>query len=137
MTIQGKWRITEMERWDREAIELMGPAFIRFDGSRGDFRFIAVEGEMDCSFTVRNGRPRVAFTWIGNDECDEASGRGWAQLQSDGSLRGRIYIYDSDDSAFKAVPFAPTSASAAPTSPVRRRASPITTAGRNRSRSGT
>ncbi len=27
MNISGKWRITEMEAWDREAIDLVGPAF--------------------------------------------------------------------------------------------------------------
>ena len=47
----------------------------------------------------------VEFTWDGNDECDPASGRGWAQLQKDGSLRGRIYIHGGDDSGFKAIRF--------------------------------
>ena len=47
--VAGKWRIVEMDLWDREAIDLVGPAFIEFsvDG-RGSFRFIAVEGYLDC-----------------------------------------------------------------------------------------
>jgi len=53
----------------------------------------------------RHGRPYVEFTWDGNDECDPASGRGWAKLEKDGSLKGRIYIHDGDDSGFKAIPF--------------------------------
>jgi hypothetical protein len=28
MSIEGRWRIVEMELWDRDAIELLGPAFI-------------------------------------------------------------------------------------------------------------
>ncbi len=35
----------------------------------------------------RDGRPGVEFSWEGNDECDLASGRGWAVLEEDGSLR--------------------------------------------------
>jgi hypothetical protein len=39
--ISGKWRITKMDLWDQEAIDLLGPAFIEFKGERGQFRFIA------------------------------------------------------------------------------------------------
>ena len=103
--ISGKWRITEMDLWDREAIDLLGPALIEFKGEGGQFRFIAVDGWMDCRHGQRNGRSSVDFTWDGNDECDPVSGRGWAKLQKDGSLSGRIYIHHGDDSGFKAVPF--------------------------------
>lgn len=103
--ISGKWRITKMDLWDQEAIDLLGPAFIEFKGARGQFRFIAVDGSMDCRHGQRNGRPSVDFTWDGNDECDPASGRGWLHLQEDGSLTGHIYFHQGDDSAFKAIPF--------------------------------
>jgi hypothetical protein len=39
----------------------------------------------------------------GNDESDPASGRGWAALEEDGSLRGHIYFHLGDDSGFRAV----------------------------------
>jgi len=45
----------------------------------------------------------VEFTWEGNDESDPASGRGWAALEEDGSLRGHIYFHLVDDSGFRAV----------------------------------
>jgi len=45
----------------------------------------------------------VEFTWEGNDECDPASGRGWAVLEEDGSLRGRIFFHHGNDSGFTAV----------------------------------
>ncbi len=32
-------------------------------------------------------------------------GRGWARLLKDGSLTGRIYIHQGDDSGFEAIPF--------------------------------
>jgi hypothetical protein len=45
MSIAGKWRITEMDLWDQDAIDLLGPAFIEFgNGRSGQFRFIAVDG---------------------------------------------------------------------------------------------
>ena len=66
MSIEGKWRITAMDLWDQEAINLVGPAFIEFKGQRGQFRFIAVDGWMDCRHGQRNGRPSIDFTWEGN-----------------------------------------------------------------------
>jgi hypothetical protein len=104
MRVTGGWRIVEMDLWDAEAIDLLGPAHIRFGKDRtGHFRFIAVEGWMDCHSGQRDGRPYVEFTWEGNDECDPASGRGWAALSEDGSLRGHIWFHLGDDSGFRAV----------------------------------
>ena len=105
MGIAGRWRIVEMDLWDREAIDLVGPAFIEFTKDHlGCFRFIAVEGWMDCRETIRDGRPAVEFSWGGSDDCDDASGRGWAALQEDGSLVGHIYFHLGDDSGLRAVP---------------------------------
>jgi hypothetical protein len=100
----GRWRIVEMDLWDREALDLVEPAcFELHDDGLGHFCFIAVEGYLDCRYAVVDGRPRVEFTWDGNDEGDARSGRGWAQLESDGSLRGHIYFHAGDDSGFRAV----------------------------------
>ncbi len=104
MSIEGKWRITEMDLWDQEAVELLGPAFIELEGQGGAFRFIAVDGAMSCRHGQKNGRPHAAFTWEGHDECDPASGRGWVSLRKDGSIGGHIYFHHGDHSAFKAVP---------------------------------
>jgi hypothetical protein len=102
--IAGKWRITEMNVWERDDFDLMGPAFFSFDGrGSGSFRFIAVEGWMDCRHGERDGRPFVEFTWDGNDECDPVSGRGWARLEQDGSLSGHIFIHRGEDFGFRAV----------------------------------
>jgi hypothetical protein len=103
MSVLGTWRMVEMELWDREDLDLVGPAFIVFgkDGT-GRFAFIAVEGWMDCRDTPRDGRAGVEFSWECNDDCDPATGRGWAVLERDGSLRGRIYFHLGDDSGFGA-----------------------------------
>jgi hypothetical protein len=39
------------------------------------------------------------------DEGDDVSGRGWAVLNSDGTLEGHIYFHLGDDSAFRAERF--------------------------------
>jgi len=97
MNVNGVWRIVEMDLWDAEAIDLLGPGYIQFSADQtGHFRFIAVEGWMDCHSDQRDGRPCVEFTWEGNDESDPASGRGWAALDEDGSLRGHTYFHLGD-----------------------------------------
>jgi hypothetical protein len=36
----GKWRITSMELWDAEFIDLLGPGYIQFDADGGgEFAF--------------------------------------------------------------------------------------------------
>jgi len=45
----------------------------------------------------------VEFSWHGEDESDEALGRGWAILEKPDQLRGRIFIHHGDNSAFSAV----------------------------------
>lgn len=106
MKVSGRWRIAEMELWDAEAVDLLGPGFIEFgrDGM-GTFRFIAVEGWMDVRHGQRDGRAAVEFSWDGNDEGDPVSGRGWAVAEEDGSLSGRIYFHRGDDSGFRALRF--------------------------------
>jgi hypothetical protein len=99
----GTWHIDEMEVWDSDAIHLAGPAKIDFDDNGlGRFQFIAVVGFTDCRYSVQDGKPLVEFSWQGHDDSDETCGRGWAVIESDGTLCGRIFIHCADDSAFTA-----------------------------------
>lgn len=99
----GHWRLTKTELWDREALDLLGPAFIRFEDDRtGGFQFIAVRGGLDCRFSERGGLPAVEFSWEGDDEGDARSGRGWAILR-EGALEGRLFFHGGDDSWFVAM----------------------------------
>src|SRR2546428_493675 len=98
----GTWRIVEMEVWDQAAFDDLGPAHFTFgEESLGNFRFIAVEGGMDCRFGDKDGKPLVEFSWTGVDDNDSASGRGWAVIDGD-KMTGRIFIHCGDDSAFTA-----------------------------------
>jgi hypothetical protein len=108
MSVTGRWRIVEMELWDADAIDMLGPGFIEFDEDlTGQFQFIAVEGQMDCREGQRDGRACVEFTWVGNDDSDPASGRGWAAQADSQTLEGRIFFHLGDDSSFRAVRAAP------------------------------
>jgi hypothetical protein len=108
-----------MELWAADFIDLDVPGHFTFaDEQGGEFQFGMVVGWMDCRYHMERGR--VEFSWEGTDDADDASGRGWAELDGD-QLRGRIFIHMGDDSGFVAVKQA---ADAALRSRVRRRPRP-------------
>jgi hypothetical protein len=103
----GRWRIVEMEQWDRDYIDLVVPGHITFDNDgQGSFQFGTVEGGLDCRIERLNDVERIDFSWEGVSEMDPACGRGWATIR-DGELHGRLYIHGSDDSSFRAQKSAP------------------------------
>jgi len=103
MSFTGRWRVTSMELWDQEAIELMGPGYVSFDDEGlGEVGFVAVRGWLDYRTGERDGKPLVEFSWEGRDEGDPVNGRGWAVLEGDDTLAGRIFLHHGDDSAFTA-----------------------------------
>ena len=77
MSIQGKWRIVEMPDYEPNFPDMMGPAYILFDKTGGEFAFGCVTGAIHG--TVDG--VAVEFSWSGNDEMDEACGDGWAKLK--------------------------------------------------------
>ena len=88
----GRWRITEMELWTSDDLDLLGPAHLTLarDG-RGAMRFIPVDVGLDCRVVQRDGQPAIEFTFDGIDEGDRISGRGWAEVTGD-ELHGRIFF---------------------------------------------
>ena len=98
----GTWRITEMEVWDQEYVNMEVPGHLTFkkDGL-GHFQFGLVQGELDCRVETGDQGPRIEFSWEGQDEMDPACGRGWAEIEKD-ELRGRIFIHLGEDLAFRA-----------------------------------
>lgn len=106
MIVTGRWRIVEMDAWDQDAIDLVGPGFIEFtDDATGQFGLVAVRGWMDCRTPEGDGHTRVEFSWDGDDEGDQVNGRGWVILADDGTLEGHLFIHMGDDSGFRAVPW--------------------------------
>lgn len=104
-SIIGRWRITQMDLWDQDAIDLVGPGTIEFRRDQtGQLNFIAIEANLDFRSLEANRAP-VEFTFDGFDEGDPVNGRGWASLGEDEMLRGHVYFHMGDDSGFAAVRF--------------------------------
>ena len=98
----GRWEITEMDLWDKEVLDLVKVATLRFnEDGMGSLGFIAVRGWIDYRVVQRDGSPYVEFSWEGSDEGDRRSGRAWAQIDGD-TMTGRFFIHASDDSGFVA-----------------------------------
>ena len=98
MSIDGIYEIVDMERWNKDSIDLVEPGYISIKGKKGKLHFICVDGEMD----IQKLKDRYLFTWDGNDDSDSASGYGDFTCSGD-TLTGRIYLHDSGDSSFVAV----------------------------------
>ncbi|MEQ8733061.1 MAG: hypothetical protein RIF45_08670 [Hyphomicrobiales bacterium] len=95
----GTWRIIEADLWDRDFLDLVEPAFITFTRMGGDFAFGAVTGAMDCSYS----KTMAFFTWVGNDEMDEASGGGDAELLENASIEITLSFDGGDQAVINAV----------------------------------
>ena len=96
-TFKGRWRITESAVWDRAALDMIEPAYIVFAGKSGEFAMIAVRGYLDC----RYHGDRVEFSWVGDDDGTQASGRGWAEIKGD-DMNGMLFFHDGDETMFTA-----------------------------------
>lgn len=98
----GKWRITEMELWENDFIDMVIPGHILFqEDKEGRFQFGAVEGEIDYRVEKVGEKERLEFTWSGDDEGDPICGHGWAAIKEN-ELHGKIYFHMGDESWFKA-----------------------------------
>ena len=98
----GKWRITEMEMWDQEFIDIEIEGYFLFEKDElGSFQFGLVQGRIDYKIANIGEIERLEFSWEGQDENDEALGRGWAIIKND-NIEGRFYFHLGDDSCFKA-----------------------------------
>ncbi len=107
MGIQGEWRIVEMEVWDKDFLDLMGPARIAIDAKgQGEFSFGCVNG----AFPAFGVEAFLISRWAGNNEMDEASGEISIDLEPDGSLTGEICFDNGDESEFRALPWTSSTA---------------------------
>ena len=97
MQYSGKWRITEMEMWDRDYFDMEVEAYIQINANgSGEFQFGLVCGQIRGKMS-KDGE-EFRFRWDGSDECDEASGSGWLKLKGENSLDGHIELHEGDES---------------------------------------
>ena len=77
----GRWRIVEMDVWDKDFLDLVETAHLTFKGAAdGEIAFGALKGFLDVRYGTRDGSACAEFSWEGNDENDPACGRGWVAL---------------------------------------------------------
>jgi hypothetical protein len=90
-SLLGKWRITSMEMWGTNYVDMLGPAYIQIDDAGSEMTFAAVQ----IGLRYEYGETSIWFRFNGSDEMDEVSGDGDAELAENGTLNGEIR-FDND-----------------------------------------
>lgn len=92
MNVRGRWHIVKTPGYDM----FLSGAYIQFDEHDGAFVIDCLTGtiENQCEGDA------AKFDWWGNDEMEPANGDGWAEVQSDGTLKGEICLLNGDDIPF-------------------------------------
>jgi hypothetical protein len=96
--ILGRWRTTEIEGWDADYIDRLGPGSIQFNRDGGQIELGAVQISLDCWY----GQAGAQFNFQGSDEGTEVSGDGDAELDDDGTLQGELRFHNGDNMPFTA-----------------------------------
>ena len=96
MSVRGRWCVVETPGYDMA----VAGSYILFAKGGGEFALDCLTGSIHGACDGDT----IEFTWEGNDEMEEASGDGWAELQEDGSLEGEICLHNGDDIPFIARP---------------------------------
>lgn len=92
----------EMDLWNQEDVDLLAHGFIGIEPDHmGSLGLIAVQGGIDWRDATRDRRLGLEFSREGFSECDPATGRGWAVVGEEGSLRGHVIFRLGDDSGFR------------------------------------
>jgi hypothetical protein len=94
----GKWRVTEMDLWDSDYIDMMGPGHILIGEAGGEMAFGCVRIGLHCEY----GQESIFFSFEGSDELEEVSGDGDAELEEDGTLTDEVRFDNGDEATFRA-----------------------------------
>ena len=94
----GRWRVVEADRWDRDYLDLCGPATLTITSQGGDIAF----GALEAGLEVKYARDSIGFRWAGNDEGDQVEGEGTAKLLDDGTIEIEFACRNGDDAILKA-----------------------------------
>ena len=94
----GRWRIVEADLWDREDLDLCGPAILTITAQRGDIAF----GALGAGLEVEYARYSIGFRWAGSDEGDQVEGDGTAELLEDDTIEIEFADHNGDQATLKA-----------------------------------
>ena len=66
----GRWRIVEMDVWDKDFLDLVETAHLTFKGAAdGEIAFGALKGFLDVRYGTRDGSASAEFSWEGYKAC--------------------------------------------------------------------
>ncbi len=88
-----------MDQFDRKDMDEEVPAHITLEkGGHGSFQFLLVSSEMDGEYKASSGEGECVFdfTWMGNDECNEACGDGWMEFLTGACAEGEFRFHRGD-----------------------------------------
>lgn len=95
----GRWRIVEADLWDRDYLDLCGPASLMIGTEgHGEVAFGALQATLDLEYA----RTSISFEWDGSDEMDEVRGSGSATLEDNGTLEIEFAYRNGDEATLKA-----------------------------------
>ena len=94
----GRWRTVEADLWDREHLDLCGPARLTITAQGGEIAFGAFEATLEVDY----GRGSIGFRWFGSDEGDQVDGEGDAELLDDGTIEIEFSYRNGDEALLKA-----------------------------------
>ena len=64
--VVGRWRIIEMEQWDQEYVDELGPGFLKLErAGTGSLQFGVVQAGVDYRMEERTGNPVLEFSFEG------------------------------------------------------------------------
>jgi hypothetical protein len=94
----GRWRIVEVDLWDRAYLNLCGPAILTITAQSGDIAF----GALQAALEVEYSRDSIGFRWAGSDEGDQVEGEGTAELLDDRTIEIEFAYHNGDEAVLKA-----------------------------------
>ena len=97
----GYWRITEVDdAWDiGDELDIEEPAHLELDeAGRGRLAFFLFSASIDGRWVGDT----IEFTWEGQWELDDMSGRGIAQVAGDDELDIHLWIHFGDEMHLRA-----------------------------------
>jgi len=98
--VVGRWRIVASNLWDRDDLDLVGPAtMIVGERGHGEITVGALAAALDLAYAPTT----VFFRWNGSDDMTEVCGDGAAELQNDGSLEIELNYQNGDEVTLQAV----------------------------------
>ena len=94
----GRWRIVEADLWDRDYLDLCGPATLTITAQGGEIAF----GAMEAGLEVEYARNSIGFRWAGCDEGDKVEAKEPPNSSTTARSRSNSPIDNGDEAVLKA-----------------------------------